>query len=206
VRAGGHAERVAQNCSGKHAGMLATAVARKWPVAGYWRPEHPVQLEIAALAEELAGEPVAHTGVDGCGAPQFALSLRGLTRAIGRMAAAREGPSARVVAEMRAHPTMVGGTGRPVTELMEAVRGLLAKDGAEGVQVAAWPDGTAIGVKIGDGAARARMPVTATALRYCGVPAATLATVRGATPETAGGVEVAGELAEVLDAVGSTGG
>jgi L-asparaginase II len=55
---------------------------------------------------------------------------------------------------MRAHPDVVGGTGRDVSELMAAVPGLVAKEGAEGVYAAALPDGRAMAVKIDDGAKR----------------------------------------------------
>jgi L-asparaginase II len=70
---------------------------------------------------------------------------------------------------MSAHPEMVGGPTRDVTRLMQQVPGMLAKDGAEGVQVAALPDGRTVAVKIADGAGRARTPVTVGALRALGV-------------------------------------
>jgi L-asparaginase II len=35
--------KLANNCSGKHAGMLALAKARGWPTRGYHAPGHPVQ-------------------------------------------------------------------------------------------------------------------------------------------------------------------
>ncbi len=67
---------------------------------------------------------------------------------------------------------MVGGPTRDVTKLMRLVPGLLVKDGAEGVQVAALPDGRAIALKVADGAGRARTPVTVAALRSLGVAVA----------------------------------
>ncbi len=69
------------NCSGKHAAMLATCVAAGWPTASYTDPGHPLQAQIRQAVERLAGEPVAAIGVDGCGAPLFAISLTGLARA-----------------------------------------------------------------------------------------------------------------------------
>lgn len=169
-RAGRPPAPVAMNCSGKHAGMLATCVAAGWPTATYREPGHPLQLVLRAKVEELAGEQVCATGVDGCGAPLFALTLLGLARAFRAMALAGPGSSACAVAlAMRAHPAYVGGTGRDVTALMEAVPGLLAKDGAEGVYAAALPDGRAVALKIEDGAGRARPPVLVAALRRLGV-------------------------------------
>src|SRR5690242_13925388 len=74
---------------------------------------------------------------------------------------------------------MASGSGRDVAALMRAVPGLLAKDGFEGVEVAALPDGRAVAVKIADGANRARIPVAAAALARAGVDPAALTEFRG---------------------------
>ncbi|MFJ2112620.1 asparaginase [Streptomyces sp. NPDC087850] len=182
--------RLVQNCSGKHAAMLMTARARGWALDSYLDAGHPLQRALAATVEDLTGQRVARITVDGCGAPLYSVSLHGLTRAVARLATA--GPDTeegRVARAMRAHPETVSGTGRDVARLMRAIPGLLAKDGFEGVQVAALPDGRAVGVKIADGADRARMPVTAAALARCGVDPEILAGF-ARTPVIGGGVEV----------------
>ncbi|MEU9119811.1 asparaginase [Streptomyces sp. NPDC048506] len=185
--------RLAQNCSGKHAAMLFTARARGWPLDTYLDPGHPLQGELAATVEDLTGQGIARVTVDGCGAPLFAVSLHGLTRAAARLAtAAPDTPEGRVAHAMRTHPELVSGPGRDVARLVHAVPGLLAKDGFEGVQIAALPDGRAVGVKIADGGDRARMPVTAAALARCGVDPEVLAPF-AATPVIGGGAPV-GEL------------
>src|SRR5262245_60360274 len=69
LRAGGGKERILQNCSGKHAGMLATCVINGWPLETYQRPDHPLQETIAGVIASMAAEEIAHVGVDGCGAP-----------------------------------------------------------------------------------------------------------------------------------------
>ncbi|MCL7378032.1 asparaginase [Streptomyces sp. 35G-GA-8] len=190
IRAGRGPSRLAQNCSGKHAAMLMTARARGWSLEDYLDPGHPLQREIASTVEELTGQGVARVTVDGCGAPLFAVSLYGLTRAAARIAtAAPDSAEGRVAHAMREHPEMVSGSGRDVAGLMRAVPGLLAKDGFEGVQIAALPDGRAVGVKIADGADRARMPVTAAALARCGVDPEVLAMFDHA-PVIGGGREV----------------
>lgn len=164
---------LAQNCSGKHAGMLATCVAAGWDTATYRDPAHPLQQAIAATVEELAGEPVAATGVDGCGAPVLAISAVGLARAFGRLAAAPEGgPGHRVAEAIRRHPEWLGGPGRDVTDLVAGIPGLIAKDGAEAVYAVGLPDGRGLAVKISDGGRRASPVVTAAALRALGVVAA----------------------------------
>jgi L-asparaginase II len=162
---GEHPTPLTMNCSGKHAAMLATAVTRGDAVADYLEPRHPVQQQLQRTIEELAGERVEHVAVDGWGAPQHALSLRGVARAF--TALVRD--NVQVADAKRAHPWHVGGTDRDVTTLMERVPGLVAKDGAEGVYAVALADGAAVVLKIEDGAGRARTPVLVAALRHLGV-------------------------------------
>jgi L-asparaginase II len=166
--------RVRFNCSGKHAAMLATCVVNGWPTSSYLNPQHPLQQAILRTVEELAGERVPATGVDGCGAPLFALTLAGLARAFRMLVLAAPGtPERRVADAMRAHPEWTSGTIRDERKLMDAVPGLLIKGGAEGVDAFALSNGRAGAVKIDDGAHRGRTPVTVAALRLLGaaVPA-----------------------------------
>ncbi len=170
VASGRTASRLAHNCSGKHAAMLATCRLHDWSTKDYLDQGHPLQRAIADCVEDLTGQPIPKVAVDGCGAPLFAVSLRGLATAVGKIAAAAPGTPEGLVAEgIRKHPELVAGTRRDVTALMRAVPGLIAKDGFEAVQVAALPDGTAIALKIADGGDRARRPVLAAALALCGV-------------------------------------
>jgi L-asparaginase II len=172
IRSGGERDSPHQNCSGKHAAMLATCVARGWDIFTYRDPDHPVQQEVRATVTDLTGDRVEHVVVDGCGAPMFSCTLRGLARAFARLANAEAGTAeARVAAAMRAHPWLVGGTGRDVTALMQAVDGLIAKDGAEGVYAAATRDGIGVALKVDDGGSRGRAPVMVNALRSVGVDA-----------------------------------
>ncbi|MEV7687007.1 asparaginase [Streptomyces bungoensis] len=170
IRAGRTPSRLAQNCSGKHAAMLWTTALNGWSRADYLDPAHPLQQAVAETVEDLTGQGIAQVTVDGCGAPLFAVSLHGLARAAARITTAAPGtPEARVADAMREHAEMASGARRDVAALMRAVPGLLAKDGFEGVQVAALPDGRAVAVKIADGANRARVPVAAAALARAGV-------------------------------------
>jgi len=160
---------LAQNCSGKHAAMLLTCRENGWPTDGYLDPAHPLQRHLAETVGELAGEPVQVSAVDGCGAPAFGISLTGLARAFAVLAVAGAGtPEGGTAAAVRTHPLWLGGTGRPVTALLRAVPGLVAKEGAEGVLAAALPDGGAVAVKVGDGAARPLLPVAVELLRRLG--------------------------------------
>lgn len=170
LRAGGEPSRLAFNCSGKHAGFIATSVHNGWPLTSHLEPDHPVQRACLAAVERLAGESVSSTTVDGCGAPLFAISLRGLANAFRAIAIAPAAtPEGDVATAMRSHPAMVGGRGREVTIAMEQVPGLIAKDGAEAVLAMALPDGRAMAVKISDGGRRGVQQVLAAVLDVWGV-------------------------------------
>jgi L-asparaginase II len=193
IRAGEGPSRIAHNCSGKHAGMLATCVAAGWPTQGYRDPSHPLQRALLSTIEDLTADPVTATVVDGCGAALFAVTLTGLARSFARLVGGAPGSAeARCVGAMRAHPDLVGGRGRDVTRLIAEVPDMVAKDGAEGVYAAALTDGRAVAVKVDDGAARARLPVMVAALRAVGVEAAVLEEF--ATADVLGHGEPVGEV------------
>lgn len=175
LREGHEPESLAQNCSGKHAGMLATCVVNGWDTATYRDVDHPLQQLMARTLEAVAGDTVDATGVDGCGAPVMTLSMAGLARAFGSLAAAEPGSDeARIVDAMRAAPHFLGGTRRDVTKLVQGVDGLIAKDGAEAVYAIGLADGRGLSVKIVDGSQRARPVVAARVLREMGVSAPVL--------------------------------
>ena len=156
------------NCSGKHAGMLATCRARGWPTEGYRLAGHPLQDEILAeiaAAAELDPSNL-ETAVDGCGVVCFALPLERVAFMFSRFETRTGG--ARVAAAMRARPQLVGGAGRPDTELMRALPGWIAKGGAEALFCAAGPDGLGIVLKIEDGGYRALRPAIAAFLARLG--------------------------------------
>ncbi|MGY1672114.1 asparaginase [Geodermatophilus sp. SYSU D00710] len=191
--AGRAPERLAMNCSGKHAAMLAACAAAGWPTEGYLQREHPLQQAIEARLGAAAGEPVAAVVVDGCGAPQHGLSLTGLARGVGSLVEApAESPERAVADAVRAHPWYVAGTGREDTDLMTAVPGLLVKGGADGVHVAALPGRGAVAFKLDDGGDRGRAPVLAAALRRLGVDAGVL--TPWSAPPVTGGDGVVGEV------------
>ena len=187
LRAGGGPTSLTQNCSGKHAAMLRTAVALGASTTDYMDPEHPVQRAAAAGIERLSGERIVATGVDGCGAPVAAISLVGLARAFSRMVLAEaHAAEGRVARAMAAHPEHVGGTDRDVTLFMAALPGAIAKDGAESVHAFALPDGRAGALKVADGSERARAAVAVALLRHLGVDPLVLA-ASGPAPILGGG-------------------
>jgi L-asparaginase II len=203
IRAGGTRDRIHMNCSGKHAAMLATCVVAGWPTDSYRDPGHPLQVRIRDTIAELAGEPVAAIGVDGCGAPLMAISVLGLARSFRAIMLGAPGSPERAVADaMRAYPAWTSGTTRPERYLMEAVPGLLLKGGAEGVDGFALADGRAGALKIDDGAARGRVPVTVAVLRELGAasePGADLTRLEElAATAVTGGVDVVGEVRATL--------
>lgn len=170
------------NCSGKHAGMLALCVHLGLPTEDYDDPRHPLQQMILTTLAAMAGlapEDIG-IGVDGCGVPTFALPLRHAAWAYARLVdpaglpASRARACQRIVAAMRAHPEMVGGTGRLDTELMRAVPDLVAKGGAAGYQgMGVWGRGgpglgIALKVEDGDPEGRAVGPAAIEVLRQLG--------------------------------------
>jgi L-asparaginase II len=162
-------ERVHNNCSGNHAGMLALCRARGWPSEGYRLPEHPVQQACRdAHAEAAELEPDAMpTGTDGCGIVTFALTLERMAHAFSRLESLPGGD--RVAAAMRGRPDLVGGPDGADYLLMRSAPGWLAKGGAEGLLCAAGPDGTGVALKTEDGTSRAHAPALAAFLARLGV-------------------------------------
>lgn len=174
------------NCSGKHAGMLAACVASGWDTATYLHPEHPYQRIVRDVMEEYCG-PVGTVTVDGCGAPLFGITVRGLARGFHRLATAPPDSHAGfVAAAMRAYPHLVAGRGHANELLMRAIPGALAKGGAEGVLAVALPTGEAVAVKAIDGAARPTTIAALAALEAIGADITGAAELRS-TPVLGGG-------------------
>jgi len=169
------------NCSGKHAGMLAQAIDRGLSTADYLDPQHPVQVAIRQRLAELAELPIDQisVGVDGCTAPCFAMPLHASALAFAKLAEAgskvQEAGLGRVAQVMMAYPEMVAGEGRLDTDLMRAApQRVVSKGGAEGYHGLGVirSDGAALGIaiKIGDGdGKRGGHPVVIETLRQLGV-------------------------------------
>jgi L-asparaginase II len=180
-----------QNCSGKHAAMLASCRVNGWPIDSYLEPDHPLQSAITDAFEAL-GAVVHHVGVDGCGAPTHALTLRHLASAFAVLAV----PDSAIARAMTTHPELVGGSDRDVTMWMQAVPSLVMKDGAAGVLAAGLADGRAVAFKIADGTDAARQAVIPEALRAAGVDvdASAAATVERAVVPVLGHGRPVGQL------------
>ena len=175
------------NCSGKHAGMLAVAVHLGAPTENYDSPENPVQKAIADEMSKFSGVAVTDMAlaIDGCGAPIFGITMKAMAFAYARFVSpppsfdkATRDACERIVRVMSANPELIGGTSdRLDTELMRAAPGrLISKVGAEGVYTAGikpceeWPKGLGFAIKIEDGDdKRARPAVVIESLRQLGV-------------------------------------
>jgi L-asparaginase II len=174
LREGFRPTRLHDNCSGKHAGMIAAAKALGLDTRSYVDPEHPVQQANRRAVALYSGLDVSevYVGVDGCAAPSFAVPLRAMALAAARCADPHDVPEAEAAASRRIleavvkHPEMVAGPKRFDTRVIRAGRGrLLSKMGAEGVQIvgrAGEREGLAI--KIADGGERALNAVAAALL------------------------------------------
>ena len=151
------------NCSGKHAGMLLACARAGWPVSTYRNRSHPLQREVLGAVRLLSGqEPVM--GVDGCGVPVHGLPLAAVATMYARLADPAQqrdlAPAvARDVGAMRAEPYLVGGRDRDDTAVMQAVPGVVMKEGAEALDCAVVMErGIGVAVKIADGGYRAAGP------------------------------------------------
>ena len=184
--------RLAMNCSGKHAGMLATCIKNNWPTENYLDPTHPLQVAIREELEDLAGEKVAKISVDGCGAPLFLMSMIGFAKAFHNLAVSNDPIHKRVIEACLNNPVLVAGNGRGDTELMKSVPGLFMKIGAEGVQSAFFKDGSTVFFKVSDGSERAHQLILQSAFSKVGVH------FEVKHPEVLGGGKVIGEIRAAL--------
>ncbi|MBA3908377.1 MAG: L-asparaginase [Rhodobacter sp.] len=164
------------NCSGKHCGFL-TVTRHIGGGPEYVEIDHPLQRAIREATEEVTGETVAGYGIDGCSAPNFAVSLSGLARAMAGFAAASDSGDARsramyrLTRAMTTYPELVAGNGEACTDLMRAMNGRVAiKYGAEAVYTAILPDQRlGIALKIADGSKRAAVSAITSLLVQAGV-------------------------------------
>ena len=168
--------RLHNNCSGKHASMLALALHRGWSTDGYWRFEHPVQSRMRdVLSEWIDVDPESlEWATDGCGVPTPLIQLSEMAEAYRRLAASagRSGSAAEAVVEaMTAYPELTSSPGREPLVIMRGTSGrLLAKEGAEGVLcVAAMDDAWGLALKVEDGARRAVGPAVMRILSGAGL-------------------------------------
>lgn len=182
LRESGHRlSRLHNNCSGKHAAMLARAVLEDWPVTGYESESHPVQVAARQSVSHWSGLPAdsIRVAVDGCGVTVFALPLANMALSYARLAhAAEQGEPApaQIVSAMTDNPFLIGGSDRFDTLIMEACAGrVLCKIGAEGVHtLALLKRGLGIALKVEDGSPRAQYPAVLALLASLGELPATL--------------------------------
>ncbi len=202
VREHGAPERIRMNCSGKHAAMLRACVATGWPTEGYLDVAHPLQAHIREVIERLTGEKIAHTAIDGCGAPVYAITLTGLARSIHRIGTASDrSPFAlhrvagSLVRAVRENPWTIEGPGRPDTIAIETID-VFTKGGAEAIMVMVATNGTTVALKMLDGGARASTLVAATLLARAGaISESDLASLEAALPlEVLGGGQPVGRI------------
>lgn len=179
LRNGGALTAIHNNCSGKHAGMLAMSKFLGADPAAYLDLHHPVQQQILKSVSEVCEVAVddISVGVDGCGVPVFAVPLDRLAMAYARFARpvgvtnARANAMRRITTAMMRHPELVGGSDRFCTTLMRAYSGhLVGKLGAEGVYCVGLVDhGVGLCVKVDDGGSRAADPTVVEALSQTGL-------------------------------------
>ncbi len=164
LRASRRPRAIHNNCSGKHAGMLATAVHLGFDPSDYETPDHPVQAMIARVLSETCGVTLGpgDMGTDGCSLPTYAMPLSKLAHGFARFGTGAGHSQDRALAAKRlmeacfAAPVLVAGEGRLDTKVLRGLRGAaFTKGGAEGVHCAALPElGFGLALKVDDGAKR----------------------------------------------------
>ena len=191
--------RLAMNCSGKHAGFLACCQHMGWDLENYLENSHPLQGAIKQRLSDLAGEKVALTTPDGCGAPLHQISLTGLARAISQVVAGGSPESAALVSAIADHSWAIAGEGHANTIVIDALGGI-AKIGAEGLVVIGLPSGVVAAVKILDGSMRATTPVALSLLERVGAVDGALidSLVEDTSARIYGGTAVTGGLSVVI--------
>ncbi|MCX6456342.1 MAG: asparaginase [Actinobacteria bacterium] len=182
------ATALAANCSGKHAGMLATCVVNGWDTKTYRNANHPLQIAIANEIQELTGQLINRTSVDGCGAPLFSMSTRSIAVGARKMRIASDPVFTKIIGACLMHPEMILAEGAFDTRMMRAVPGLLVKGGAESVMLASLADGSAIAWKISDGSNRANGPMMKAVLVKLGI------TIENEVVDVLGGGTIIGSL------------
>ena len=182
------ATSLAANCSGKHAGMLATCVTNGWDIRNYLDIDHPLQIAIATEITELTGQKINRVSTDGCGAPLFSMSTRSIAVAARNMRINNDPIFTKLINACLKHPEMILAEGAFDTRIMRAVPGLFVKGGAESVMLASLPDGRAIAWKISDGSNRVNGPLMKAALAKFGI------TIEGENIDVLGGGTLVGSL------------
>lgn len=179
-RTGEYPTQLHNNCSGKHAAMLAFAKHIEADLATYDSPDNPVQVAILETIALFSEVPLSEIkiGIDGCAAPNFAMPVSAMARSFLNLIAPPDNfplpekqAAERVVQAMLKFPELIGGNVRLDTMLMQAAPGrLISKVGAEGVWLCAvlpsekHPSGLGIALKIEDGDDRRARPVVAVAI------------------------------------------
>ncbi|MFP4018840.1 MAG: asparaginase [Bacteroidales bacterium] len=149
------------DCSGKHAGVLAVCRHKNYTLNDYISEAHPVNqeiLEIISTMTDYDKDSIA-TGIDGCSLPVHAMPLHSMARGYANLSNPQNlkqgyAHAARRISDaMVENPFMIAGTDGFCTDLIANTNGkLIGKIGAEGVYCVGIKDkGIGIAVKIEDG-------------------------------------------------------
>jgi L-asparaginase II len=173
IEAGDKPRPIHNNCSGKHAAMLATAQHLGADLDTYLELQHPVQQQILANMELLTDVPrdAIVIGSDGCSAPVHGLPLQAMATAYARFAACRlpgelAAAAERLAEAMAACPHHIAREGVFNSRLL-AIAGskLVAKGGAEALFcVGHRQHGLGLAIRIRDGGGRAQAAIVTRAL------------------------------------------
>ena len=201
-----HRHPLFSDCSGKHAGMLLACVRAGWDTSKYRRRSHPLQRRVARAVERATGVDDLRAGVDGCGVPVYGMQLRAIATLYARIGVPErlpglEAEGVRAIEAMLAEPYLVGGRSRFDTTLMQAVPGVVAKEGAEALVCVSLPErGVGVALKVADAGFRAAGPAMVDVLTQLdALDAGQRTALRDvASPPVLGGGEAVGTIEPVV--------
>ncbi len=158
------ASKLEHNCSGKHAAFLATCKKLNWPLDGYLKGDHPLQIEIFRIISELLEIPESEIIAerDDCGAPTLYLKLTEMSKLYSHLSSSDNAELEQISRAMTTNPIMVSDNNRFDTEIINSSHGqVIGKGGAEGIQcLCKVNEGIGLALKVEDGSKRAKHAVS----------------------------------------------
>ncbi|GIW23382.1 MAG: asparaginase [Candidatus Sericytochromatia bacterium] len=161
------------NCSGKHAGMLASCIINNWNINNYYDYNHPLQIQIRKILLELSEEKeenIKH-GIDGCGVPTYSMNMKNIGILFNKLATLKDNEFELIRNAFLNNPYLIGGKERGDTLLIEAgEKRFFSKSGGEAIIGVSIPnEKLSIVLKIADGSLRCIIPTIIAILNKIGI-------------------------------------
>jgi len=171
IKNGQDASALHNNCSGKHAGMLALAKHINQGTKNYIDSDHPVQKTIFSLLKEYTGLGSIPVSIDGCSVPTPFMTLSTIAVLFQKLGSGLYPELDRAYQAMVKYPFLVSGSDTFDTSFIDAMGGRgVTKIGGESIRGISIKkmDGSCVGLalKVLDGNFRALSPATVRLLEH----------------------------------------